>query len=82
MPTPQVINPSLKKSVWRIYMKNQIAFLLKLLILSTAISCLIKYIGPMFLIPETSTNAIILVFLPTIIMATVLIGRIPLQKQN
>nr|WP_242039833.1 hypothetical protein [Anabaena sphaerica] len=63
-------------------MKNQILFLLKLLLLSTLISFLIKYAGPMFLIPLTSTNALILVLLPTIIMITVLLWRIPAQKPN
>nr|WP_081462784.1 hypothetical protein [Trichormus azollae] len=63
-------------------MKNQLFLLIKLLLLSTLISVLIKYVGPMFLIPLTSTNALILIMLPTIIMITVLLSRIRAQKQN
>ncbi|MCM2407951.1 hypothetical protein MMC39_18260 [Anabaena sp. CCAP 1446/1C] len=63
-------------------MKNQLGFLLKLLLLSTVISLAIKYVGPMFLIPQTSTNALILILLPTITMITILLWRIPAQKQN
>ncbi|RUS99573.1 hypothetical protein [Trichormus variabilis] len=63
-------------------MKNQLGFLLKLLLLSALISLLIKYAAPTFLIPETSTNALILVLLPTVIMITILLLRIPAQKQN
>ncbi|TAF04531.1 MAG: hypothetical protein EAZ77_15510 [Nostocales cyanobacterium] len=62
-------------------MKNQLGFLLKLLLLSTLISLLIKYVGPMLLIPETSTNALILVLLPTMIMITILLWRMPAQKK-
>jgi hypothetical protein len=63
-------------------MKNQLGFLLKLLLLSALISFLIKYASPMFLIPATSTNALILILLPTIIMTAVLLWRLPAQKQN
>jgi hypothetical protein len=34
------------------------------------------------LIPSTSTNALIVVLLPTLIMITVMLWRIPTQKQN
>lgn len=63
-------------------MKNQLGFLLKLLLLSALISLLIKYAAPTFLIPATSTNALMLVLLPTVIMITILLLRIPAQKQN
>nr|WP_228020652.1 hypothetical protein [Sphaerospermopsis sp. LEGE 08334] len=63
-------------------MKNQLFFLLKLLLLSTVISFLIKYAGPMLLIPATSLNALFSVFLPTVIMITLLLWRIPAQKQS
>ncbi|TAE59276.1 MAG: hypothetical protein EAZ76_05005 [Nostocales cyanobacterium] len=63
-------------------MKNQLSFLLKLLILSAIISYLIKYVCPMLEIPETSTNAIILVILPTLIMTIIFLARMNLQKQN
>lgn len=64
----------------RTFMTNQLGFLLKLLILSAGISFLIKYISPMFLIPETSINALILVLLPTLMMMTILLGRMVIQK--
>ncbi|MBC5795153.1 MAG: hypothetical protein VKL60_04495 [Sphaerospermopsis sp.] len=63
-------------------MKNQLFFLLKLLLLSTVISFLIKYAGPMVLIPGTSLNALILVLLPTVILITLLLWRMPTQKQS
>lgn len=63
-------------------MKNQLFFLLKLLLLSTVISFLIKYAGPMLLLPATSLNALILVLLPTLIMITLLLWRMPAQKQS
>jgi hypothetical protein len=63
-------------------MKNQLFFLLKLLLLSTVISFLIKYAGPMLLVPATLLNALILVLLPTVIMIALLLWRMPAQKQS
>ncbi|NET73363.1 MAG: hypothetical protein F6K62_21235 [Sphaerospermopsis sp. SIO1G2] len=63
-------------------MENQLGFLFKLLILSTLISCLIKYVCPMLAVPETSINALILVLLPTLIMITIFLTRMTKQKQN
>jgi hypothetical protein len=63
-------------------MKNQLLFLLKLLLLSTVISFLIKYAAPMLLLQSTSLNALVLVLLPTIIMTTLLLGRMAGERQN
>ncbi|AFZ25713.1 hypothetical protein Cylst_3577 [Cylindrospermum stagnale PCC 7417] len=57
-------------------------FVLKLILLSGLLSLLIKYAAPSLLIPATATNALIIVLLPTVIMAIALLWRIPRQKQN
>lgn len=60
-----------------------INFLLKVFLLSAAISVLIKYFGPNLSIPATTTNAIAIVVLPTLIMAITLLWRYQkLQKIN
>ena len=59
-----------------------IGFLLKLLLFSALLSVLIKYAAPFLLLPATVTNVLIMVLSPTIIMATVLLWRIPRQKQH
>ena len=53
-------------------MKNQFIFVLKVLLLSAAISLFIKYVAPNLSIPETATTALIIVLLPNVIMATIL----------
>ncbi|MBD2663303.1 hypothetical protein B6N60_03175 [Richelia sinica FACHB-800] len=63
-------------------MKNQLVFLLKLLLLSALLSALIKYLGPSLFIPATDLNALIIVLLPTVIVATILISRMTTQQQN
>ncbi|WP_041233141.1 hypothetical protein [Cylindrospermum stagnale] len=63
-------------------MENQMGFVLKLILLSGLLSLLIKYAAPSLLIPATATNALIIVLLPTVIMAIALLWRIPRQKQN
>ena len=65
----------------RTYMKNQLIFLLKVLLLSAIISFFIKYIGPSLSIPETATSALIIVLLPNVIMATVLLWQLS-RKQK
>ncbi|TBR58724.1 hypothetical protein BLD44_019010 [Mastigocladus laminosus UU774] len=62
-------------------MKNQLGFLLKVFLLSAVISLLIKYAGPFVFIPATSINALIIVLLPTVIMAIALLWRFQTQKQ-
>ncbi|WP_414755978.1 hypothetical protein [Anabaena sp. CCY 9910] len=63
-------------------MENQLSFVLKLLIISALISVSIKYVAPMWPIPATATNALILVLSPTIILAIALFWRFQTQKQN
>ncbi|NJM21857.1 MAG: hypothetical protein HC836_45405 [Richelia sp. RM2_1_2] len=62
-------------------MKNQLIFILKVLLLSWAISVFIKYIAPNLSIPETATNALIIVLLPNLIVAAVLLGQL-FRKPN
>ncbi len=64
------------------YATEAIRFLLKLLLFSGLLSVLIKYGSPFVWIPATETNVLIMVLLPTVIMATVLLWRVPRQKQN
>jgi hypothetical protein len=63
-------------------MENQLGFFVKLLLFSALLSVLIKYAGPFLLIPATVANVLIMILSPTIIMATVLLWRVPRQKQN
>jgi hypothetical protein len=56
-------------------MNDRIGFILKVLVVSTVISLLIKYGGRLISIPPTSINAAIAVFLPTVILALLLIVR-------
>jgi hypothetical protein len=64
------------------HVKQTIGFLLKLLLFSALLSVLIKYAAPFLLLPATVTNVLIMVLSPTIIMATVLLWRVPRQKQH
>jgi len=57
-------------------MKNQLIFIFKVLLVSWAISVFIKYLAPNLSIPETATNALIIVLLPNIIMAAVLLWQL------
>ncbi|WP_460205111.1 hypothetical protein [Scytonema sp. NUACC21] len=61
-------------------MQNQLIFVLKVLLLSAGLSVLIKYALPNLPIPPTATNALIIVFLPTVIVGSVLLWRF--QNQN
>lgn len=63
-------------------MENQLGFVLKLLLLSALLSVLIKYAGPSLSVPATATNALIIIFLPVVIMAIALLWRFQAQKQN
>ncbi|KAB8332590.1 hypothetical protein SD80_018580 [Scytonema tolypothrichoides VB-61278] len=62
-------------------MQNQLGFVLKVFLLSTGLSALIKYILPNLYIPATATNALIIVFLPTVILASVFFWRLQ-RRQN
>nr|WP_081606233.1 hypothetical protein [Richelia intracellularis] len=57
-------------------MGNQFSFLFKVLILSVGFSLIIKYLCPFLSIPATSSNALIMVLSPTIVLGTVLIWRL------
>ncbi|MBW4616560.1 MAG: hypothetical protein KME21_25470 [Desmonostoc vinosum HA7617-LM4] len=63
-------------------MENQLIFILKLLVLSALLSLLIKYILPSLAIAGTATNALIIVLLPSVMMAIALLWRFQVQKQN
>ncbi|MUG95640.1 hypothetical protein F7734_26095 [Scytonema sp. UIC 10036] len=60
-------------------MQNQLGFVFKVFFLSAVLSVLIKYASTSPLIPATATNALIIVFLPSVIMAGFLLWR---QKEN
>jgi hypothetical protein len=62
-------------------MQNQLIFIVKLLVLSALLSILIKYVLPSVPLPATATNALILVLLPSVIMAIALLWRFQTQKQ-
>lgn len=56
-------------------MENNFGLIGKLLVLSGLLSLLVKYAAPSFLIPATDINALIIVLLPTIIVAIALLWR-------
>lgn len=56
-------------------MENQIGFVLKVFLFSALVSFLIKYTGPSLYIPATTTNALIIVLLPTVVLAIALLYR-------
>ncbi|MDB9375597.1 hypothetical protein [Nodularia sphaerocarpa] len=64
-------------------MKNNLGFVVKLLVLSGLLSVFIKYAGPNLPIAATDVNALIIVLLPNVIMAIALFWRFQsTQKQN
>ncbi len=56
-------------------LKQQLGFIVELFIISTALSYLIKYGGPYLSISATWNNALIIVVLPTLVMAIALMAR-------
>jgi cytochrome c-type biogenesis protein CcmH/NrfF len=46
------------------------------------LSLIIKYGESFLTIPPTATNAVLIVLLPTVVMITLLLWRLPRQKQN
>ncbi|HEY9876746.1 MAG TPA: hypothetical protein V6D12_25200 [Candidatus Obscuribacterales bacterium] len=60
---------------------KQTQFILKVLLISGGLSVLIKYAGPILYIPATSINALIAVFVPTLILAIALLWRAYTQRQ-
>ncbi len=60
---------------------KQAELILKLLVLSAGLSILIKYGGPSLSIAATPTNALALVFVPTLIVAIALLLRTLQNRQ-
>lgn len=56
-------------------MDNQIGFIFKVLLLSAAVSVLIKYAGPSLSIPLSVTNTLIAVFFPSVAIALLFLWR-------
>jgi hypothetical protein len=63
-------------------MENQQVFILKLIFISTLLSLLIKYSGESLIITPTVPIVIVIILLPTVIMATLLWLRIPGQNSQ
>lgn len=59
---------------------KQIGFVVEVLIISTLLSYAIKYGGPYLSISATSLNALIIVILPTVVMAIALSIRYALAS--
>lgn len=60
---------------------KQAGFILKVLVISAGLSVLIKYGGPNLSIAAKPSNALIAVFVPTLIMAVGLWGRTLKNRQ-
>ncbi len=56
-------------------MNDKTWLILKILCLSAALSAAIKYLAPNLHIPVTSTNALIAIILPSLVMAILLLWR-------
>ncbi|MEA5513200.1 hypothetical protein [Nodularia sp. UHCC 0506] len=64
-------------------MKNNLGFVVKLLVLSGLLSVFIKYAGPNLPIAATNVNALIIVLLPNLMIAIALLWRFQATpKQN
>jgi hypothetical protein len=61
-------------------MKLPIEFIFKVFLVSTLLSCLIKYGGRLIIFSPNLVNALLLVFLPTLIMAIALSWRLTESK--
>lgn len=62
-------------------MENKPRFILKIFIFSAILSAIIKYVCPYFNVPAESQIALIMVLLPTVVLAIVLWWRYQ-QQQN
>lgn len=56
-------------------MNDKTWLIIKLLLISTALSVAIKYLAPSLHIPVTSTNVLVAIFLPSIVLAILLLWR-------
>ncbi len=63
-------------------MQNQLVFIVKLIFFSAVLSFLIKYGGTSLAIPQTTTNVIVIILLPTLIMTALLLWRIPKTRKT
>lgn len=63
-------------------MDNQTEFILKVVIVSAGLSVLIKYVGPNLAVGATVVNALMLVFVPALIVAIALWWRSQHQPQQ
>ena len=61
---------------------QQAGFILKVLVISTGLSILIKYGGPTLSISTTPTSVLMVVFVPTLIMASALLWRLQTTDAN
>ena len=64
-------------------MNNNLGFVVKVLVLSSLLSVLIKYAGPYLSLEATNINALIIVLLPNVMIAIALLWRFQSSlKQN
>ena len=63
-------------------MENQIGFVVKVFVFSALLSLLIRYIGPGLGIGGTTTNVLIMVLSPSLIMAIALLWRLPSKGEG
>jgi hypothetical protein len=63
-------------------MENKLGLVLKVFLFSTLLSFLIKYAAPSLMIPGTDTIALVMVLLPSIVIAIALLWRFQAQRQN
>ncbi len=76
MQEPTRVTTSQKNAYTRTcMMENQFSIGIKVFLLSAVISILLKEVAPMLLIPVNSTNALVMVLLPTVVMASALLWR-------
>ncbi len=61
---------------------NQIGFIVKVLILSLAVSILIKYGGQLIEIAPTYLNATLAITIPPLLMAIALVWRLTGQRKS
>jgi hypothetical protein len=61
-------------------MENKTGFILKIFILSAVLSAIIKYVCPYFKVPAESQLALIIVLLPSVVLAIALWWRYQQQQ--
>jgi small basic protein len=63
-------------------MENQTGFIVKVFVFSALLSLLIRYVGPGLGIGGTTTNILIMVLSPSLIMAIALLWRLPSKREG